>query len=170
MLSFNRCKVTMNCAACRPMRQYWKSYFCPRNTTELTWSMFCVYYHFSLITCGMGKSWRSACRYMWAGQQVLRLLRDTFMQSKLSLTQTLTRGNCDYNSNSEAVVVIIIRTLERLAMALHACRNVARRLNRIETIKTIEHRLSVNCIRPVARIFAYNCSWFMYFRNLVSCN
>ena len=60
-------------------------------------------------------------------------LQEPFMQSKLSLTMTLTRGNCG------AVVAIIIRTLGRRAVASHACRNVARRLKRIETIQTIEH-------------------------------
>ena len=61
-----------------------------------------------------------------------------FMQSKLSLTLTLRRGNY------EAVLAIIIRTLERRAIPLHACRNIARRLKRIETI---EHSTVVNACK-----------------------
>ena len=81
------------------------------------------------------------CMYMWAGQRVLRLLRDLFKQGKLSLTLTLTWGNCkgsrtDYNWDSWAP-----------SIALHASRNVAQRPKRLETIQVIEYSAVVNACK-----------------------
>ena len=39
------------------------------------------------------------CMYMWAGQRALRILHDLFKQGKLSLTLTLTCGNCKGSCN-----------------------------------------------------------------------
>ena len=71
------------------------------------------------------------CMYMWVGQRVLCLLQDLFKQGKLSLTLTLTWGNCKgscnhYNWDSWAP-----------SIALHASRNVAQCLKRLETIQVI---------------------------------
>ena len=75
---------------------------------------------------------------MWAGQRVLCLLQNLFKQSNLSLTLTLARGKCwgscsDYNWDPWAPHI-----------ALHASRNVPRRLKRLETVQVIEHSVVVN--------------------------
>ena len=151
-----RCQLKwpfMNCAVCRPKRQSWKSLFLSKKERNWTWMisvklLFCMYYHFSVIIslnygmaqCGwtMAKSWRSAC--MWAGQRVLCLLQDPFKQSKLSLMLTLARGKCwgsCYSSNNNW-------DSWALHIALHASRDVARRLKRLETVLAIEHSVVVN--------------------------
>ena len=147
-------KVTMNCAACTPKWQSWKSSFLSKKDHNWTWMisvepLFCMYYHFSLIIslkygmaqCGwtMAKSCRSAC--MWAGQRVLCLLQDPFKQSKLPLTLTLARGKCwgscsNYNWDSWVPHI-----------ALHASRNVARCLKCLETVQATEHSVVVNACK-----------------------
>ena len=59
-----------------------------------------------------------------------------FKQSKLSLTSTLARGNCEHAAR--AVVGIIIGTLER-HIALHASQNIARLPKRLVTVQAIEY-------------------------------
>ena len=101
-------------------------------------SLFCKYYHFSLIILslkyGMGQC--GAC--MWAGQQVLGLLQDLFKRSKLSLTLALTWSNCkgscsDHNWDSWAPCI-----------ALCPSQNIVQRLKHVETIQAIEHSAVVN--------------------------
>ena len=88
--------------------------------------------------------------YMWAGQLVLHLLQDLFKQGKLSVTLTLTWGDCkgscsDYNWESWAPCI-----------ALHASRNVAQRLKRLETIQVIEHSAVVNACKKSANSYCWS--------------
>ena len=90
------------------------------------------------------------CMYMWAGQRVLHLLQDLFKQGKLSLTLTLTWGDCkgscnDYNWDSWAPCI-----------ALHASRNSAQHLKCLETIQVIEHSAVVNACKNSGNSYCWS--------------
>ena len=121
-------------------------------TISVVKPLFCLY-NFSL-TISLKIVWlnHGECMYMWAGQWVLHLLQDLFKQGKLSLTLTLTwldvtaRGSCnDYNWDSWAPCI-----------ALHASRNVAQRLKRLETIQVIEHSAVVNACKKGANSYCWS--------------
>ena len=122
--------------------------------------LFCLY-NFSL-TISLKIVWlnHGECMYMWAGQRVLHLLQDLFKQGKLSLTLTLTWGDCkgscnDYNWDSWAPCI-----------ALHASRNVAQRLKRLETIQVLEHFAVDNACKKEANTYCWSQVITVFIRGL----
>ena len=152
-------KPTIICAVCRSKRRSGKSSSVQeRAQLNLNNQCYTVVLHVQFWSYYISMAWQSVAEpwlnhgeymYMLAGQWALRLLQDLFKQGKLSLTLTLTWGNCkgscnNYNWDSWAP-----------STALHASRNVAQRLKRLETIQMIEHSAVVNSCQKDAN----NCCW-----------
>ena len=153
ILPLDASRATMNFAVRMSEETILEELLLSKKKHNWTWminvvKLLCMYYHFSIshgtvwVNYGwtMAKSCRSACMYV-AGQRVLCLLQNLFKQSKFSLMLTLARGKCwgsCSNYNWDPWV---------LHIALHASRNILRRLKRLETVQAIEHSVVVNACK-----------------------
>ena len=146
-------RATMNCVVCRSKRQSSKS-SSVQERAQLYLHNQCQTVVLFVQSKSLKIVWlnHGECMYMWAGQRVLHFLQALFKQGKLWLMLTWTWGDCKGSCNN----YIYNWDSRAPSIALHASRNVAQRLKRLETIQVIEHCAVDNACKKGANSYCWS--------------